>query len=50
MLQVRLMTDAKRQLVLEFRPRGRRLGDRIADALADDPERSTTSGFGAASA
>jgi hypothetical protein len=33
MLQLRLTTDSGRQLVLEFRPRDRRIGRRIADAL-----------------
>jgi hypothetical protein len=35
MLQVRLATASGRRLVLEFRPRDRALGHRIADALRD---------------
>jgi hypothetical protein len=33
MLQLRLATSSRRRLVLEFRPRERKLGHRIAKAL-----------------
>jgi hypothetical protein len=36
MLQVRLTTEAGRKLVLEFRPRDRRLGHRIAESLGSN--------------
>jgi hypothetical protein len=38
MLQVRLTTDSSRKLVLEFRPRDRRLGRRIVESLGRDRE------------
>jgi hypothetical protein len=43
LLQVRLTTASGRKLVLEFRPRDRRLGRRLAEALtADVPAAPTT--------
>ncbi len=36
MLQLQLSTDSGRKLVAEFRPRDRRLGHRIAEALAGE--------------
>jgi hypothetical protein len=47
MLQVRLLAETDRRLVLEFRPRGRRLGDRIAKALRDETEPSANPEVGA---
>jgi hypothetical protein len=42
MLQVRIATNADRRLVLEFRPRGRRLGERLARALRGETEPTNT--------
>ena len=36
MLQVRITTEAGRKLVLEFRPRDRQLGHRMAETLGGD--------------
>jgi hypothetical protein len=41
MLQLRISTDTGRQLVLEFRPRDRRLGHRIAQELTAAEVRAT---------
>lgn len=41
MLQVRIRTSSGRRLVLEFRPRDRKLGHRIATALRSDEPAAT---------
>ena len=41
MLQVRIRTSSGRRLVLEFRPRDRKLGHRIATALRGDEPAAT---------
>ena len=47
MLQLRLTTDSGRRLVLEFRPRDRTLGRRIARALGAEPADATSGPEGA---
>lgn len=43
MLQLRIATSSGRKIVAEFRPRDRRLGHKIAEALGGETEGSATS-------
>jgi hypothetical protein len=48
MLQLRIRSSSGRRLVLEFRPRDRRLGHRVADALGGPPAVDHTAAAAAA--